>query len=133
MRRTPYYPPVLAALLALASLATPAGVQARVDSQPQEGLRSLTPGDFVVQEQVVPVDIVVQHLIRAADDAAGKSLEAFQEWDFIRAATLARQAYSLVTVATRQIGASTPTLDAARQMLSSPIRRIVCTIRHPFD
>jgi hypothetical protein len=75
----------------------------------------------------------VQHLIRAADDAAGKSLEAFQDWNFLQAATSARQAYSLVTVAARQIGASTPTLDAARQMLSSPIRRIVCTIRHPFD
>jgi hypothetical protein len=70
MRRTPYYPPALAALLALASFATPAGVQARFDSQAKEDLRSLTPGEFVVQEQVVPVDIVFVGYEGQIDNAA---------------------------------------------------------------
>lgn len=76
----------------------------------------------------------VASLIRRADDLAGESLEAFRNWDFLDAVTAAREAYTLVARAARRIGASTPTLDAARRLLpGTPVRRVVCRIRHPYD
>jgi hypothetical protein len=76
----------------------------------------------------------VRPLILAADASAGASLAAFRRWDYLEAVALARQAYSLVALAAEQIGASTPTLDAARRALpGTAARRIVCRIRNPFD
>ena len=73
-------------------------------------------------------------LILAADKSAEKSVEAFRRWDYLDAVTESRQAYSLVALAAQQIGASTPTLDAARRALpGTAVRRIVCRIRNPFD
>jgi len=76
----------------------------------------------------------VRPLILAADASAGASIAAFKRWDYLEAVTAARQAYSLVALAAEQIGASTPTLDAARRALpGTAVRRIVCRIRNPFD
>lgn len=76
----------------------------------------------------------VRPLILAADASAGASIAAFKRWDYLRAVTAARRAYSLVALAAEQIGASTPTLDAARRALpGTAARRIVCRIRNPFD
>jgi hypothetical protein len=76
----------------------------------------------------------VASLIRRADDRAGDALEAFRQWNFLAAVTAARDAYELVARAAQQIGASTPTLDAARRPLpGAAVRRIVCTIRNPYD
>ena len=76
----------------------------------------------------------VSSLIRRADDVAGESLEAFRDWDFLDAVTAAREANELVARAAQQIGASTPTLDAARQALpGTSVRRIVCGIRNPYN
>jgi hypothetical protein len=76
----------------------------------------------------------VRPLILAADASAGASIAAFKRWDYLEAVTAARQAYSLVALAAEQIGASTPTLDAARRALpGTAARRIVCRIRNPFD
>jgi len=73
-------------------------------------------------------------LVLAADKLAEQSVEAFKRWDYLEAVSDARQAYSLVPLAAQQIGASTPTLDAARRALpGTAVRRIVCTIRNPFD
>jgi hypothetical protein len=81
-----------------------------------------------------PRAFLVWPLVLAADKLAEKSVDAFKRWDYLEAVTDARQAYSLVALAARTIGASTPTLDAARRALPGPaVRRIVCTIRHPFD
>jgi hypothetical protein len=44
-----------------------------------------------------------------------------------------REAYSLLARAARQIGASTPTVDAAQRRLpGASARRIVCYIRNPY-
>jgi hypothetical protein len=76
----------------------------------------------------------VSSLIRAADDAARASLEALRDWNYLDAVTAARQAYSLIASAAQQIGASTPTLDAARRRLpETSVRREVCRIHHPYD
>ncbi len=76
----------------------------------------------------------VAGLIEAADEAAGEAVDAFRRWEYLRAATKAREAYSHVALAARQIGASTPTLDAARRALpAAASQRIICEIRHPFD
>jgi len=76
----------------------------------------------------------VSSLIEEADDAAGEALEAFRDWDFLDAVTAAREAYSLVARAAQRIGASTPTLDAARRALPGmSARRVVCRIRHPYE
>jgi hypothetical protein len=76
----------------------------------------------------------VSALIGAADQIAGVSVDAFRRWDFLTAAAAARQAYSFVAFAAQQIGASTPTLDAARRAIPGvAVRRIVCRIRNPFD
>jgi hypothetical protein len=81
-----------------------------------------------------PKAFLVRPLILAADEAAEESVEAFKRWDYLEAVTDARHAYSLVALAARQIGASTPTLDAARRALApTAVRRIVCRIRNPFD
>ena len=77
---------------------------------------------------------LVWPLIREADDAAADAVEAFRRWDHLEGATRARQAYTQVALAAQLIGASTPTLDAARRALpGTAVRRIVCTIRNPFD
>jgi hypothetical protein len=76
----------------------------------------------------------VSSLIRRADDVAGESLEAFRDWDFLDAVTAAREAYELVARAAQEIGAATPTLDAARQAISgTSVRRIVCRLRNPYN
>ena len=72
-------------------------------------------------------------LVVAADQIAGISVDAFKRWDFLTAAAAARQAYALVAAAAQQIGAATPTLDAARRAIPGVVPRIVCTIRNPFD
>jgi hypothetical protein len=73
-------------------------------------------------------------LVRQADDAAAEAIEAFGRWDYLEGAAKARLAYSEVALAAQLIGASTPTLDAARRALpDTAVRRIVCTIRNPFD
>jgi hypothetical protein len=76
----------------------------------------------------------VSSLIQRADERAGDALEAFRDWDFLDAATAAREAYALVARAARRIGAPTPTLDAARRLLPETLaRKIVCHIRNPYD
>jgi hypothetical protein len=76
----------------------------------------------------------VRGLIVAADQLAGVAVDAFRRWDFLTAAAAARQAYVLVAFAAQQIGAATPTLDAARRAIpGAAVPRIVCTIRNPFD
>ena len=76
----------------------------------------------------------VRPLIQAADASAGASIAAFKRWDYLEAVTAARLAYSLVALAAEQIGASTPTLDAARRALpGTAVQRIVCRIRNPWD
>ncbi|MCM3879326.1 MAG: hypothetical protein ND807_04375 [Vicinamibacterales bacterium] len=73
-------------------------------------------------------------LIRQADDAAADAVEAFRRWDYLEGVAKARLAYSEVALAAQLIGASTPTLDAARRALpGTAVRRIVCTIRNPYD
>jgi hypothetical protein len=76
----------------------------------------------------------VRPLIVAADKSAGISVAAFKRWNYLESVTAARAAYSLIALAAEQIGASTPTLDAARRALPGvAVRRIVCRIRHPWD
>lgn len=76
----------------------------------------------------------VRPLIEAADELATASVSAFRRWDYLQAAATAREAYSLVSVAASRIGASTPTLNAARRLLpNAASKRIICQIRHPFD
>ena len=75
-----------------------------------------------------------QLLLWFADAAAAEALEAFRRWDYETAATAARLAYSLTITAARQIGADTPTLDAARRLL--PERRVPhdgCRIRYKYQ
>ena len=76
----------------------------------------------------------VSALIEAADDRAKAALKAFRNWDFLEAVTAAREAYTLVARAARQIGAPTPTLDAARRSLPEVVvPRIICVIRNPYE
>ena len=76
----------------------------------------------------------VKWLIRAADRAAAESLDAFGDWDFLKAAAAARATYSLVALAAQQIDAATPTLDAARRALPGRlVARDGCRIRNPYD
>ena len=76
----------------------------------------------------------VRPLIAAADRAAAKSLDAFDDWNFLGAAAAARHAYSLVALAAKQIGADTPTMDAARRALPGPlVPRDGCRIRQPVQ
>jgi hypothetical protein len=75
----------------------------------------------------------VRSLIASADDAAADSLAAFSAWDYLKAVTSARQAYSLVALAAREIGAGTPTLNAARRALPQAVPHIVCRIRQPYN
>jgi hypothetical protein len=70
-------------------------------------------------------------LLWFADAAAEEALDAFKKWDYLKAAASARLAYTLVITAARQIGAETPTLNAARRAL--PVRhfpRDGCRIRY---
>jgi hypothetical protein len=71
-----------------------------------------------------------QWLLWFADAAAVEAKDAFRKWDYERAATAARQAYELTITAARVIGAETPTLNAARRMLSNPARPDGCRIRY---
>ncbi len=55
-----FRPHMLLAALALASIASTDAAQARFDDHDDDGrLHTLRPGEFVVQKQVVPVDIVL--------------------------------------------------------------------------
>lgn len=76
----------------------------------------------------------VRGLIREADEGAEDAIRAFRRWDYLEAGAKARRAYTRVALAARQIGASTPTLDAARRALpGAASQRIICQVRHPFD
>lgn len=76
----------------------------------------------------------VRGLIEEADEWADQALRSFRRWEYLDAVTKARRAYARVATAARQIGASTPTLDAARRALpGTASQRIVCEVRHPLD
>jgi hypothetical protein len=75
----------------------------------------------------------VYSLIKKADHAAEEALEEFEYWDHLEAATAAREAYELLLQAAKEIGVETTTLNNARRPLPDPVRRIVCTIRNPFN
>ena len=73
-------------------------------------------------------------LLWFADAAAAEALDAFDKWDYVKAAASARLAYSLVITAARQIGADTPTLNAARRALpDSHFPRDGCRIRYMYQ
>ena len=75
-----------------------------------------------------------QWLLWFADASAAEALEAFKKWDYEKAATSARQAYDLTIAAARQIGAGTPTLNAARRLLpNQPVRPDGCRIRYKYQ
>ena len=87
-------------------------------------------GDLVAN----PKARFVWPIVRVADKAAQESVDAFTRWDYLEGAAQARFTYSLIAFAAQQIGTSTPTLNAARRALpGSSARRIVCTIRNPYD
>jgi hypothetical protein len=71
----------------------------------------------------------VRLLLRLADHAAEQSLDAFRKWEYLKAATNARQAYSLVVAAARLIGAESATLNAARRALPNRYHPDACRIR----
>jgi hypothetical protein len=75
----------------------------------------------------------VRGLIRAADNLAKDSLHQFRKWNHVEAAAFARKAYVLVALAAKEIGAETPTLNAARVALPNAIQKYVCTIRNPTN
>jgi hypothetical protein len=76
----------------------------------------------------------VKWLVAAADKVAAESLEAFDDWNFLKAAAAARATYSLVALAAQQIGAATPTMDAARRALPGPLfARDGCRLRNPYN
>jgi hypothetical protein len=73
-------------------------------------------------------------LLWFADAAAAEALEAFNKWEYLKAAASARLAYALVITAARQIGADTTTLNAARRALpNSHFPRDGCRIRYMYQ
>jgi hypothetical protein len=82
-------------------------------------------GDIISHPHVNRVD----ELIRHADTLAKESLQQFRKWNHIEAAAFARKTYVLIAMAAKELGAETPTLNAARFALPGAIRHQVCTIR----
>ena len=82
----------------------------------------------------IPRPIARALLLWFADAAAAEALDEFKKWDYVKAAATARLAYSLVITAARQIGAETPTLNAARRALpDSHFPRDGCRIRYMYQ
>ncbi|MDH4064195.1 MAG: hypothetical protein OEW19_07320 [Acidobacteriota bacterium] len=87
-------------------------------------------GDLLAHRGVNRVGL----LLAAADWAATASVSAFNRWDYLTAAASARLAYSLASFAAGSIGASTPTLTAARQPLAERHHpKDGCYIRSPLQ
>ena len=87
-------------------------------------------GDILAHPQASRVKL----LLWLADASASEALDGFDRWDYQKAAESARQAYALVITAARQIGADTPTLNAARRALpDSHFPRDGCRIRYMYQ
>jgi hypothetical protein len=71
----------------------------------------------------------VSNALRRADQAAEDSLEAFRDWNYLQAASKAREAYVILVSAAEDINVTSASLAAARMRLPNPPAKQVCRPR----